>query len=69
MNETRGPSKAALAGRLGFKSAKSVSNAITTVRRMFGNHVRAVVREYEDNEAGGIEAEIRDLKAILARRQ
>lgn len=64
---TRAPSKAALARRLGFKSAKAVSNAITTVRRMFGKNVRAVVREYETVENGAIEGEIRDLKAILAR--
>ena len=70
VNETRGPSKADLARRLGFKSAKAVSNAITTVRRMFGNNIRAIVREYECLEGrGGIEAEIRDLKAILARSQ
>jgi len=69
VNGTRGLSKADLARRLGFKSAKAASNAITTVRRMFGKNIRAVVREYEDSGAEDIEAEIRDLKAILARNQ
>lgn len=65
---TKRPSNADLARRHGFTSAEAVSDAITTVRRMFGKNIRAAVREYEDAEDGGdCEAEIRDLKAILAR--
>lgn len=67
---TKRPSNANLARNHGFKSAEAVSDAITTVRRMFGKNIRAAVREYEDAEGGGdCEAEIRDLKAILARSQ
>jgi RNA polymerase sigma-70 factor (ECF subfamily) len=59
------PSDAELARRHGFKSARQVSNQIGLVKKLFGEALRDVIREYEQSEAG-VDEEIRELVAILS---
>ncbi len=55
-----------LVARYGLDSPAQASNLLTTGKRMFLRHLRAAVAEYavDDSE---IEAELRELKAVLAR--
>lgn len=59
------PLDAELAQQHGFKSARQVSNAITTAKRRFGSFLREVVCEYEQSELAA-DQEIRDLMAIVS---
>lgn len=60
------PDDAELARRHGFESARQASNAIVTAKREFGKILRAVVSRYAADEAD-VDAELRELKAALAR--
>lgn len=55
-----------LAARLALPSAAESANLLTTAKRAYARHLRAVVGEYAPAES--IEEEVADLKAILARR-
>lgn len=55
-----------LVGRFGIASPEAVSNLLTTAKRMFARNLRAVIGGYEPDPAA-VEAEIADLRAILAR--
>lgn len=57
---------ATLVERFGFESPTQAANALTTAKRMYARALRAAVRQYASDE-NEVEAEIRDLKEILAR--
>jgi len=57
---------AQLVRRFGFRSPSQASNALTTAKRMYARALRAAVGQYARDEQE-IEAEIEDLKQILAR--
>ncbi len=57
---------ATLVERFGFDSPSQASNALTTAKRMYARALRAAVSQYASDE-NEIEAEIRELKEILAR--
>ena len=52
--------------RWGLKSPIQAANVLATAKRMFERNLRAVLRGYTRGE-GGIDAEIRELREILAR--
>ena len=54
-----------LVTRLGLKSPSEAANLLTTGKRAFDRHVRAVIAEYEADEKR-VEEELRDLIEILA---
>jgi DNA-directed RNA polymerase specialized sigma24 family protein len=56
---------ARLVERFGFRSPIQASNALTTAKRMYARELRAVVGQYADSDEE-VEAEIRELKCILA---
>ncbi len=55
-----------LVSRFGFQSPAEASNVLITAKRMFHRILRQVVGEYAGDGAD-VEAEIKELKAILAR--
>ena len=60
------PSIGVLIERYGFKSPMQASNAIVTTKRMFTRILYDVVEEYAGSKQN-VEAEIRELRAILSR--
>ncbi len=54
-----------LISRFGFRSPAEASNVLITAKRMFHRILRLVVSEYA-GEAADVEAEIRDLRIVLA---
>ena len=60
------PSDSELARRHGFESARQASNAIITAKREFGKVLRVVVGRYANDDAD-VDAELRELRAVLAR--
>ncbi len=54
-----------LAAQFRLLSTSAASNLLVTAKRMYVRHLRAVIAEYESDEAM-IDAEITELKAILA---
>ena len=55
-----------LVEQFGFQSPSQASNALTTAKRMYARALRSAVGRYAQNEEE-IEAEIKELKEILAR--
>jgi RNA polymerase sigma-70 factor (ECF subfamily) len=55
-----------LVQKFGFRSPAQASNVLISAKRMFERVLRGLVGEYEKGDAG-IDAEIADLQAILAR--
>ncbi len=53
-----------LVGRFGFKSPAQATNALTTAKRMFERHLRAVVAQYESGDSA-VRAEIDALRMFL----
>jgi hypothetical protein len=63
----RRPTDTELAAQFGFESPAQVSNTITTVKRKFGNCIRAVVSKYVPRATPTeVDDEIRDLMALLS---
>jgi DNA-directed RNA polymerase specialized sigma24 family protein len=56
---------AQLVDQFGFESPIKAANALTTAKRMLDRNLRAVLRDYLDDEAD-VEQELADLRAILA---
>jgi hypothetical protein len=56
-----------LVSRLGLAAPIQACNLLTTGKRMFVRNLRAVAAEYADPENGGPDAELDDLRAIVAR--
>jgi hypothetical protein len=54
-----------LVQRFNFGSPLQAANALTTAKRMFERNLRAVLREYVDDERE-VDQEIQDLRSILA---
>jgi RNA polymerase sigma-70 factor (ECF subfamily) len=52
--------------RLGLRTEQEAANLLVTAKRLLGRGLRAVVAEYESDPAD-VDAEIADLRAILAR--
>lgn len=65
LDGVRPPPYDELVGPLGFRSPAEAFNTLLTGKRMFARLLRAVVAEYA--KPGEVEAEIRELQAILAR--
>lgn len=67
-NETDPPSMSELAQRFGFQSATEASNRLGTSKKAFGQSLKSVVSEYvkDPEDQAEVEAEIRDLMAILS---
>ncbi|MCX6907536.1 MAG: hypothetical protein NTY01_05780 [Verrucomicrobia bacterium] len=59
------PAYETLVARLGFQSPLQASNALTTAKRIFTRMLREVVAEYSESPEA-VEAELHDLRAILA---
>jgi len=62
---TAPPAYSALAEQFALSSAVQACNLVTTVRRAYERHLRALVAEYAEDEAD-IEADIHYLRKILA---
>jgi len=65
LDEVEPPGMAELAQRFGFPSARHASNRLLTAKQQFKRCMELVVGEYMEG-AQAIEAELRDLMAILA---
>ena len=65
LNETEPPNMGELARRFEFRSASQASNGLGTAKQRFKHCMESVVAEYAEDPQT-IEAELRDLMAILA---